>query len=529
MKFIVLPPRRKPPKDGTNTVYLVSDRWNDYSFVTLFHVYVLDQEGGFHDIGLAKIAFRGQTTGTATYEALPESFDQTIDPIFSLGQSFEYYQNMASLSDEMGRRILYELGDVVVSPELINDLRNEEVFKKSLLRNISLSMAKGQFARALEGKPELTDYKFKFQRTESKDLSGIQLEFTVKASSSPSTNIHALIGRNGVGKTTILNGMIEAVLIEGDKLSAFWDCSAGEESEVSRDYFSNLVSVSFSAFDPFSPPMEQHDPAKGACYYYIGLKDPVSQGGFRSITELHLDCARALIKCFFDHKRTQRWLDAIEKLGSDNIFSSIGLQSLKSRYHELKERLPRGSSGDPEDCLNQYYAEISSIIGQLSSGHAVVFLTITRLVASVDEKTLILIDEPESHLHPPLLSAFIRALADLLHDRNGVAIIATHSPVVLQEIPRSCVWKIYRSGRSTSVERPSTETFGENVGILTSEVFGLEVERSGFHDLLTKSVASGMSYVEIISSYSDQLGLEGRAILKALIADRDRRKRYDEA
>jgi predicted ATP-dependent endonuclease of OLD family len=69
----------------------------------------------------------------------------------------------------------------------------------------------------------------------------------------------------------------------------------------------------------------------------------------------------------------------------------------------------------------------------MSSGHAIVLLTITRLVATVEEKTLVLLDEPESHLHPPLLSAFIRALSDLLYDRNGVAIIATHSPVVLQE------------------------------------------------------------------------------------------------
>jgi len=65
----------------------------------------------------------------------------------------------------------------------------------------------------------------------------------------------------------------------------------------------------------------------------------------------------------------------------------------------------------------------------MSSGHAIVLLTITRLVATVEEKTLVLIDEPESHLHPPLLSAFIRALSELLYDRNGVSIIATHSPV----------------------------------------------------------------------------------------------------
>ncbi len=45
-----------------------------------------------------------------------------------------------------------------------------------------------------------------------------------------------------------------------------------------------------------------------------------------------------------------------------------------------------------------------ALIKRMSSGHAIVLLTVTKLVARVEEKTLVLIDEPESHLHPPLLS-----------------------------------------------------------------------------------------------------------------------------
>jgi len=77
----------------------------------------------------------------------------------------------------------------------------------------------------------------------------------------------------------------------------------------------------------------------------------------------------------------------------------------------------------------------------MSTGHAIVLLTTTRLVATVEEKTLVVMDEPESHLHPPLIAAFLRAVSNLIVDRNGVVIIATHSPVVLQEVPKTCVWK----------------------------------------------------------------------------------------
>lgn len=158
----------------------------------------------------------------------------------------------------------------------------------------------------------------------------------------------------------------------------------------------------------------------------------------------------------------------------------------------------------------------------MSSGHAVILLVMTKLVATVEEKTLILLDEPESHLHPPLLSAFIRALSNLLYDRNGVAIVATHSPVVLQEIPKSCVSKIQRVGLVTNIKRPDIETFGENVGVLTREVFGLEVIKSGFHKLLTQSVLEGKTYEKILEEYNNQLGMEAKVLLKLMINERDR-------
>ena len=70
-------------------------------------------------------------------------------------------------------------------------------------------------------------------------------------------------------------------------------------------------------------------------------------------------------------------------------------------------------------------------------------------------------------------------------------------------------------------ERPESETFGENVGVLTRDVFQLEVSKSGFHGLLKKSVDSGARYDQIISEYGGQIGFEGKAILRALITSRD--------
>lgn len=526
MGFFILPRGAKTPDSGRGDVYLKIDHWNDFSFVTMFFMSLHDEMGRYHDIGLVKIGFRDQTTDVPTYKKAPSNFIALGEEFFSLGQDADFYKKVAALGD-FGKSVLLSLRDLVLSPGIIDDVRDEKVLKISLLRDISLSVMKGQFARILEGRPQLTDFKFRFSRPETEDLGAIDLSFDVNMGSIPSTNIHAIIGRNGVGKTTLLNGMIEAITSENSS-AKFLNVGWWQEEEISKDYFSSLVSVSFSAFDPFTPPAEQPDPSRGTCYFYIGLKDSANPEYHRNIGELRIDCVKALIACFYNLEKRNRWLRAINKLGSDENFASMGLERLQLVYETTCQDLGERVQPDSDEFLAEYTNRIQKFLSRMSSGHAIVFLTITRLVSKVEEKTLVLLDEPESHLHPPLLSAFIRAISDLLNDRNGVAIIATHSPVVLQEIPKSCVRKIYRTGASITSSWPSVETFGENVGLLTSEVFSLEVERSGFHDLLADSVRGGGAYSEIVASYNNQLGLEGRSILKALVENRDRGHSHDE-
>jgi hypothetical protein len=70
-------------------------------------------------------------------------------------------------------------------------------------------------------------------------------------------------------------------------------------------------------------------------------------------------------------------------------------------------------------------------------------------------------------------------------------------------------------------ERPERETFGENVGSLTREAFGLEVNHSGFHDLVRKAVSAGYDYEDLVDHFGEQLGAEARSIARGLISERD--------
>jgi hypothetical protein len=309
----------------------------------------------------------------------------------------------------------------------------------------------------------------------------------------------------------------------------------------SANLLTNLVSVTFSAFDLFGPlPLPHAVP-----YSYIGLKrrsepknaqtsepknaqtsapvvdaqSSASTSGDKSLPpmtpdELAEEFVASVGMCRTG-ARAPRWRKALETLEADPLFQAADVASLASNDDDFE--------GDPanDEGGSGWEERARRLYKRLSSGHKIVLLTITRLVETVDERTLVLLDEPEAHLHPPLLAAFVRALSDLLMQRNGVAIIATHSPVVLQEAPRTCVWILQRSGLVAVAERPTLETFGENVGILTREVFGLEVTRSGFHKLLEDVInKTGGGYEDIVKRFDNQLGAEARIILRGLLAAR---------
>ena len=486
---------------------LDTDNWDDYSFKTMFSLTVFDEVGTKVECGSVKIGFKGQTGGR-TSEALTPPLDALPDNFFSLGQDVEYYKAIRNkLGTAFGAALLVALRDVVHDPKILRDAESEQVFQTSLTRVIRLSTIHEQFKRVWDGGAPLTEFKFAYRDPGTVKTAKIELTFNVDPESKPPTNVHVLIGRNGVGKTTLLNNMIRSIVQKSTDEAGpgrFFVRGTFDETELPEDFFSAIVSVSFSAFDPFRPLKDRPNRNEGVAYFYVGMKNSLASVAaavsLKSHTNLCRDFLDSLGSCFSVNAKKARWLTAMRRLESDDNFADMGLASLVDIEEDAEVR-----------------KQARSLFERMSSGHAIVLLTMTRLVDTVDEKTLVLMDEPESHLHPPLLSAFTRALSELLADRNGVAIIATHSPVVVQEVPRSCVWMMERSRAEGTTARPQLETFGENVGVLTQEIFGLEVTRSGFHDMLRQAVEQGKTFDEIVKEYKGSLGFEAQALLRAMV------------
>ncbi|MFG1833601.1 AAA family ATPase [Micromonospora chersina] len=493
----------------------MADNWNDwYDYRTMFHLWYVDNSGQRHAIGNVKIGQQGLLPDDQSIVEpdVPSHFQSLRDDLFSLGQDDTYYEALNRFGPYVRVAVLSGLRDIAFDEAVFELAIREYVTSRSLLRDIPVRAVVNQFRRIARGGARLTPYQFTYITGEHR----LELTFSVVPESRPPTNVHVLIGRNGVGKTRMMNSMAKAFLFRGqanDHYGAF--AMRGQENSV----FVNLVFVSFSAFDLFEPiPQEYSDP--NFQYAYVGLQKPLGGIGdgytAKSGKDLTKEFGDSLARCLIEPTRT-RWIEAVKLLEADPIFRDSGASTLLD---------PDGSedlfpSVEPSDYQKEIGERARHLYRRLSSGHKIVLLTITRLVETVGERSLVLMDEPEGHLHPPLLSAFVRAVSELLVDRNGVAIIATHSPVVLQEVPRSCVWKIRRSGYVSSADRPRIETFGENIGVLTREVFGLEVTQSGFHNMLREQVEQGLSYRQIIESFDGQLGDEARGIIQGLLAERE--------
>jgi hypothetical protein len=509
VRFSVLPWRSRPPAGARAQAYLVSDSWDDFGFKTLSHLVYIDADGERIDIGTVKIAAFGMGPGPARTD-LPQIFEALPASHFSLGQDGDYYERLNALGDSVRDDVLVGLRDIASDLDLLEGALSESVTGVSLLRSVSVASVRGQFHRLAQGGARLSSYNFSYilPPGSGTTIQSAALSFAVEPESQPPTNIHVLIGRNGVGKTRLLHLMSRAVLKDKQGPGVVGHFTSA--SEIAEDAFANLVSVTFSAFDDFEPMPERQNKTQGLPYAHIGLKRPSGSDGKpvspKSFSQLSAEFVKSVRLCR-NGARAGRWRRALEMLEADPIFNDANVAALAD-----------DKSGDASDDEDHFARAGSQVFARLSSGHKIVLLTITRLVETVEERSLVLLDEPETHLHPPLLSAFVRSLSDLLTDRNGVAIVATHSPVILQEVPRSCVWKVRRSGVITEVERPELETFGESVGILTREVFGLEVTHSGFHRLLADAVDDASYYEPVINRFGGQLGAEALALVRALVA-----------
>lgn len=117
-------------------------------------------------------------------------------------------------------------------------------------------------------------------------------------------------------------------------------------------------------------------------------------------------------------------------------------------FHEVIRRLNQFLAGkeivpDIDPGENRLRVKVQGVRGQthsmddLSAGEHQVLILIYLLVRWAEPGCLVLIDEPDLHLHPSLLGSMLSSIEQIVADKNGQLLVTSHQPEI---------WRRYELG-----------------------------------------------------------------------------------
>jgi AAA domain, putative AbiEii toxin, Type IV TA system len=499
MRLFVQSTRREPQfVEPAEALILLSDTWNDYSYRTLYALH-LQRAGSMRRIGWVKILKLGQREGSPP---LPhgELADGILpDDYGSLGSDLDYYQSVAELGlrDEVVRR----LRDIAVDASHRSRFADEPGLSRSLNRDRREPEDFYEDARVIlfqGGRiPSAGKWRFTFRSPDESDP--IDFDFRTPGLYDPDEELPGalnrtmvLVGPNGAGKTRLLARLARVAYAppaERDEVA--------EDGAIDEDIaFPGIVAMSYSSFDDFLPPKLTGDDVEEVIkrleegtgrYAYCGLRD---------LASVYRQPDRA-VPLLDQEKLATNFVDRLHQIevgGRGELFRAVLGTLLRESSFKRRVQSPDEASqvvfdDGPHPLTLVLGDDLRHGFRHASSGHQIVLHGLASLCATVHRRALVLIDEPETHLHPPLLAAYLTAIRRLLRRLRAHAVIATHSPVIVQESLASQV-RIIEGGRGGfTVRRPELETFGENIGTLTRETFGLHTGATDFRTVLDSLVA----------------------------------------
>jgi ABC-type Mn2+/Zn2+ transport system ATPase subunit len=437
---------------------------------------------GVSTIGDIKIISKLKETAV-----LDPSFDSLGDEFISLGQDLDFYKRAKRVLGASAEKTLAKLNDIALQRGKADDFENLSWYSNSLLRSNEAQQALIYGRKAFEGKSIPKEKSF----TYNCDIPGadapLQISFDFKKELLP-YRVHAIIGRNGVGKTAFLAKL--ALDLATPSMESFEKRQERDDAfSGDRPLFSRVITVSLSAFDEFKRP----PPSEYMSYVYCGVKDDENR-----VTKNRLQTRLyAYIERIMASKRTSNWLEYLRQI--------LGNEANLDKYSSLSQgKNIRGAAESPA----------------LSSGQNTLIYCVSAIVAYAKPGALILFDEPELHLHPNALSQLIRILHEVLEKYDCHAILATHSALVLQEIPRKRVTLLKRTGNRTEVYDIGKETFGEDIAPLTEMVFETINVENNYKDVLSQ-LADSKSFEQVSRLFDDRLSPSALAYLASLYDDQE--------
>lgn len=471
-----------------------NDGWNDYNYQNWFGLIYFESEMNYINLGELKL----MTTDGPVMEQLPESFERLNDTYCSVGLDRAYYQKLRShFNTDDCLFVLNLLHDCAMNVVTFENFKEKPEFTTSLYREEESKRAIRE-ARYIINDISLHDaysliynYHAPYSKFEDSTTAwNVPFSYRPKAFQ----RIAGVIGENGTGKTEMFLELIRG--LTGNETKGVFQ---------KTPLFSCITAISTTPYD-----------------------------GYEGIESHRWEMP--YVACSLEQNpkaTTGRLEEGIERILNQGLFSG---RSMLSIYEEFLARLlgpmffnaifnlSHGTDDlDLDEKPDLDKDRLAYEVPLMSSGQLHLLTLITHICANVHYDSLFVIDEPEVHLHPHAIMQFFYQLEELLRRFQSYAVVATHSPLVIREIPGNLVSVIRRmEGDVALVQNIGMETFGEDVTLLYRQIFGYDESESCFRLAIRKRVNQGMGFEEIVESLSSEdrpLSLNARFTIRNQIME----------
>lgn len=465
-----------------------NDDWNDYGCYTWYALFYFKSSTDYECIGELKIMNKDKGD---TNSVIPKSFTFLSNDYCSLGITNSYYRNLKRLfSVEECERILQALQDCAIQIETYEKYKDHGTFKASLIRELSSEKARREAKYIIHdlSLSEAYNIKYNFHPKYNDDLS-VPFRLKYDPAAKQYGRCAGIIGENGVGKTTMLSGMIEN-LINRHK----------DETEDESPLFSSVMAICTTSFDCFADIKQEKETASLMPYYYFCAnqdKDDDSDKIKESVKEI----------------RERRFQNSELFDFYDKMIKKALPETRQYKWWYLEEK---------EDGLKFHIADdvLKDMLKKLSSGQLQLLLLITFIFRKINYDTLLVIDEPEVHLHPKAINTLFKLLMFLVDMFQSYCIVSTHSPLIVRELVGRNVYLMRRNGVDLELGKIGIETLGEDISVLYNEIFGYEESTTSLAKIIRDLKRKGKSYKDIVYLLRDdahKLSLSTKMLIKQIV------------
>lgn len=524
-----------------------SKTWNDFGYKFYANLCVLAEDGEyfFEEI---YIMFRGASNSEVEFNLLLTEngdvfkIEQLQKPFASLLSGVNHYKRVIELLGfEVGVSALRKMHDAVVTltegknPQLL-DLINSEEFHLGVLRNHGSYDALrrgGRFFRP-DTPPQVDD-----AATNSVFVASLPsadnpytLPFHFNHDSIFNSRTSVLIGRNGVGKTQLLKAIVDSLYSKNQTDHShphfqipFCPSRVLVFSSVPADPFPHSIGawhgIDYEYFSVNKSNIAKTDQLLVALVSCIKSSSYLNFGKFELQSRFTI-VKKALKELKFFHSL---YIPLLLQGNNDEIPYVIKLDGQK--YFPINKIVNLGEQNSIRVIQQIDWSRSVSIfddnlkIRDLSSGEYAMLRFAAQVSASIEQGSLLLLDEPETHLHPNFISDLMEILDNLLQSTNSVAIIATHSAYVVREVPRECVNVLTLKDREINIDTPRMQTFGATIDSISQFIFADTSISHRYQKTLTKwadQTGRELGIEGVINNYGKDLNSESLSFIARQLA-----------